>query len=53
MASCVIFCAGEFDGLIAPICEDDFLLAADGGFTHLARLELTPDGVLGDFDSLG
>ncbi len=53
MGSCVIFCAGGFDGLIEPVREDDFILAADGGFSHLEKLGLTPDGILGDFDSLG
>jgi len=53
MGSCVIFCAGGFDGLIEPVQAGDFLLAADGGLTHLQKLKLTPDGILGDFDSLG
>ena len=53
MADCVIFCAGGFDGLIRPIGENDYLLAADGGYTHVQSLGLTPDCVLGDFDSLG
>lgn len=53
MASCVIFCAGSFDGLVAPIQKDDCILAADGGFAHLQQLGLQPHGVLGDFDSLG
>ena len=53
MGSCVIFCAGGFDGLIRPIGEQDYILAADGGYAHALSLELTPDGVLGDFDSLG
>ncbi|MBR4109178.1 MAG: thiamine diphosphokinase [Oscillospiraceae bacterium] len=53
MGTCVIVNAGEFTGLIEPICPDDLLIAADGGFAHLQRLGLTPDGVLGDFDSLG
>lgn len=53
MKTCVIFNAGDFDGLLEPIGTGDFLLAADGGLVHMQRLGLTPDGVLGDFDSLG
>lgn len=53
MKTCVIFNAGDFDGLIEPIGPEDFLLAADGGLVHMQKLGLTPDGVLGDFDSLG
>lgn len=53
MNSCVIFCAGGFDGLIEPIEEGDYILAADGGLSHLKQLGLTPNGILGDFDSLG
>lgn len=53
MASCVIFCAGAFDGLAAPLEAQDYVIAADGGFVHVRSLGLTPNGVLGDFDSLG
>lgn len=53
MATCVIFCAGEFDALARPIEDGDYILAADGGLRHVQRLNLTPHGVLGDFDSLG
>jgi len=53
MRNCIIFCAGGFERLLAPIGEDDFLMAADGGLAHLQKLGLTPDGILGDFDSLG
>lgn len=53
MKSCIIFCAGGFDGLIAPIQKTDYILAADGGLTHVQALGLTPNGILGDFDSLG
>lgn len=53
MGKCLIFCAAEFDALAAPIAVDDFILAADGGLQHLQKLQLTPHGIIGDFDSLG
>lgn len=53
MKRCVIFCAGGFDGLIEPISRQDHILAADGGLAHVQALQLEPDGILGDFDSLG
>ena len=53
MKTCVIVCAGGFDGLIEPIGDGDLLIAADGGFSHLQKFGLTPHSVLGDFDSLG
>lgn len=53
MSKCVIFCAGGFEDLIESVNENDFLMAADGGLVHLEKLGLTPDGILGDFDSLG
>lgn len=53
MRTCIVFCAGEFDGLVEPVGKEDHILAADGGLSHLQNLGLTPDEVLGDFDSLG
>ena len=53
MANCIIFCAGEFDALAEPICVEDFVIAADGGYRHCESLNITPDLILGDFDSLG
>ena len=53
MATCVIFCAAEFDALAAPLNKEDYILAADGGLAHLQKLGLKPDGIIGDFDSLG
>ena len=53
MGRCVIFCAGGFEKLALPIEKDDYILAADGGLAHLQKLGLAPDGILGDFDSLG
>lgn len=53
MARCVIFGAAAFDVLLLPIQKDDLIIAADGGVTHCAQIGLTPDVILGDFDSLG
>ena len=53
MADCILFCAAEFDALAQPIGKDAFLIAADGGLRHVQSLGLTPDAVIGDFDSLG
>ena len=51
--ACLIFCAAEFDALVGPIGKDDWIIAADGGLVHTRKLGITPDVVLGDFDSLG
>lgn len=53
MGKCLIFCAAGFDGLVEPIGEGDYVLAADGGLRHLEALHIAPQGILGDFDSLG
>ena len=53
MARCVIFGAAGFHRLLLPIQNEDLTIAADGGVTHCAQIGLTPDVILGDFDSLG
>lgn len=53
MANCIIFCAAGFTGLLEPPAPDDFLIAADGGLKHTASAQLTPNAIVGDFDSLG
>ena len=53
MGKCVIFCAGDLFGPVAPISDDDLIIAADGGLRHAQALGLTPNAILGDFDSLG
>ena len=53
MKTCVIFCAAEFDGLLSPIPMGALVVAADGGLRHTQTLGLSPDVILGDFDSLG
>ena len=53
MGKCIIFCAAEFDGLVCPVGTEDFVLAADGGLAHVKKLDIEPNEILGDFDSLG
>ena len=49
---CYIVGAGEFCETKLPE-NDDFIIAADGGYTALVARGITPDLVIGDFDSLG
>ena len=53
MGKCIIFCAAGFTGLVEPLEKDDFVIAADGGLQHTDALGITPNEILGDFDSLG
>ena len=53
MSKCIVFCAAGFDTLAAPIGPEDFVIAADGGLRHTDNLGITPNEILGDFDSLG
>lgn len=53
MGKCIIFCAAQFHGLVAPLEADDYIIAADGGLAHTKALGITPNCILGDFDSLG
>lgn len=53
---CRIVGAGEmFDSALLPLApqDGDLLIAADGGVGTLLARSLTPDMVIGDFDSLG
>ena len=53
MGKCIIFCAAQFHGLVAPLEAADYIIAADGGLAHTKALGITPHCILGDFDSLG
>lgn len=51
--SCFIFGAGDKTPLYNPLSGNDIVIAADGGLSYLKELEISPDYVIGDFDSLG
>ena len=53
MKRCVIFCAAEFDALVRPLEDTDYVIAADGGVKHTEKLGICPREIIGDFDSLG
>lgn len=51
---CVIVAAGQIDSvefLKKNIFYDDYVIAADAGFTKLKQADITPDLIVGDFDS--
>ena len=51
MKKCYIVGAGDFFGSIDP-CQDDLVIAADGGLDSLLKLGIVPDVIVGDFDSV-
>lgn len=53
MAVCYIAGAGECKEIIIIKETDDIVIAADAGIKHLEKANITPDYIIGDFDSLG
>ncbi len=52
MNCCYIFGALDCGNIQLSIDESDIIIAADAGLKNLKRLELDPDYIVGDFDSL-
>ena len=50
---CVIVGSMDVDPRIQDYLEDSFVIAADGGLLSLDKNNITPDLIIGDFDSLG
>lgn len=49
----VLFANGEFaEDTSLTLEDDDFLVAVDGGLRHLVQLDLTPQLLIGDLDSV-
>ncbi len=51
-ARCIIICAGELTVSNINVNENEMVIAVDGGFDYCDFLKITPDAVIGDFDSL-
>ena len=50
--ACFIIGAGSFYGLPVSVQRTDMVIAADGGWLACRKTGITPDLLLGDFDSL-
>ena len=50
-ATCYIFAAGDFNGSFSKN-DGDLIIAADSGYRHLEKLGVTPDILIGDFDTI-
>ena len=50
--TCHIFAAGDFEGTFTSN-KNDLIIAADAGYNHIKKLNIAPDVLLGDFDTIG
>lgn len=50
--NCILIGAGDLTVSEIPIGENDLCIAVDGGYEYCKLLEITPDYILGDFDSI-
>ncbi len=53
MSRCVIVGSMKVDSKIQQYINDSFVIAADAGVKNLEDLNIKPDLIVGDFDSLG
>ena len=51
--ACLLVGSADYYADRAPRRADAYIIALDGGYAHLAERGITPDAVVGDFDSLG
>ena len=49
---CYIAGAGHFNETVLP-AKNDYVIAADAGYFELSKMNITPDFLIGDFDSIG
>ena len=50
--NCILIGAGDLTISEIPIQENDLCIAVDGGYEYCKLLEIVPDYILGDFDSI-
>lgn len=50
--NCILIGAGDLTISRIPIQENDLCIAVDGGYEYCKLLEIVPDYILGDFDSI-
>ena len=50
---CIVIGAGDLTVGSINVGEDDLVIAVDGGLNYCSVLEVEPDLILGDFDSVG
>ena len=43
---------GSYSGLQKEITADDYIVAVDGGYRHIEKLNIKPDVIIGDMDSI-
>ena len=53
MSRCFIFGALDVSVMPEPLCDGDYVIAADKGYDIALSFGIKPDMVVGDFDSLG
>ena len=53
MGKCIVIGAGDLTVGMVNVGEDDMLIAVDGGLNYCSVLEVEPNLILGDFDSVG
>lgn len=49
---CIIIGAGDLNVTEIPVRDEDYVVAADGGYVYCKMLQIVPDLILGDFDSV-
>lgn len=52
MGRCIIIAAGDLTVGSIHVNEEDLVIAADGGLSYCSVLEVEPDLIIGDFDSV-